>query len=117
MKTPQATLRARGRTQHKAGTMNKQEQEYALLLEAKKRNGLIHDWRFEAVKLRLAAKTFYTADFLVISADGAVELHEVKGFMESDAAVKIKVVAEQYPYFRFVLCRKVRGEWTTEEIG
>lgn len=111
-------ITARGRTQHTPGAMNKQEQEYALMLEARKRAGEIHDWRFEALKLRLAKNVFYTSDFLVIAADGGVECHEVKGHMEDDAAVKIKTVATQYPYFRFLLLRKERGgKWTETEIG
>lgn len=111
------SFRARGRTRHIPGAMNKTEAEYALMLEARKRAGEIHDWKFEAMKFRLAKSTFYTSDFLVIAADGAVECHEVKGHMEDDAAVKIKVVATQYPYFRFLLIRKERGVgWTSTEI-
>ena len=36
-------------------------------------------------------------------------LHEVKGFMEDDAAVKLKVAAETFWWFQFKLVKKDRG--------
>lgn len=98
---------------HKAGEMNKTEAEYANVLELKKRAGEIADYRFECVKFRLADKTFYTPDFAVLKPDGAFELHEVKGFWEDDARVKIKVAASIYP-FKFIAVRKQKGAWETE---
>lgn len=101
----------------KVGQMNKTEAAYAahleLLLHAKE----IMWWRFEALKLRLADKTFYTADFAVMASDGVIELHEVKGHWMDDARVKIKVAAEQYPFrFRAVKAKAKRdgGGWSVE---
>jgi hypothetical protein len=91
------------RPQHTPGRMNKREAVYALELEARKRQGEIQGWKFEAIKLRLAARTFYTPDFMVWLCGGAVEFHEVKGHWEDDARVKWKIVQEMYPMFRFVL--------------
>lgn len=105
---------ARG-TFHKAGEMNKTEAAYAARLEELKRAGEIADYRFECVKLRLADKTFYTPDFMVLKPDGAFEMHEVKGFWEDDARVKIKVAAELFP-FKFVAARKAKGAWAFEEF-
>jgi hypothetical protein len=52
--------------------------------------------------LRLADKTFYSPDFAVLTkADGTLEMHEVKGFWQDDARVKIKVAASIYP-FKFI---------------
>lgn len=63
--------------------------------------------------------TFYTPDFAVMRADGALEVHEVKGFWTDDARVKIKVAADQYP-MRFiavkVLPKKQGGGWVVEEF-
>lgn len=103
------------RTFHKAGEMNKTEAAYAARLEAMKAAGEISDYRFECVKLRLADKTFYTPDFMVLRPDGGFEMHEVKGFWEDDARVKIKVAAESFP-FKFVAVRKVKGAWVFEEF-
>ena len=104
---------------HKPGVMNKTEAAYAELLQGLKLNGKIQDYKFECVKLKLADKTHYTPDFMVISADGEVEFHEVKGFWRDDARVKIKVAAEIYP-FRFIAVqkrsRKDGGGWRVEKI-
>ncbi|VWD20596.1 DUF1064 domain-containing protein [Burkholderia contaminans] len=101
----------------KAGTMNKTEQQYGTFLEALRVTGVIAWYRFEGVKLRLADNTFYTPDFAVMRADGAMEMHEVKGMWQDDARVKIKVAAEMYP-FRFIAVRpkakKEGGGWQQE---
>jgi intracellular sulfur oxidation DsrE/DsrF family protein len=67
------------------------------------------------MKFRLADRTFYTPDFNVMLSNFEMEMHEVKGFMEDDAAVKIKVVAEIYP-FRFFLAHRVRKQWDIKEV-
>ncbi len=115
--------RHKHRPRHISGQMNKTEHRYALVLEAKKRSGEILEWAFEAFKLRLADNTFFTPDFVVYSTDGAVELHEVKAatkkgriLIEDDAAVKIKVAAEQHP-FRFLLVYEQAGVWMQREYG
>lgn len=95
----------------KAGTMNKTEAAYERDLKDAVTLGDVLWYRFEGVKLRLADNTFYTPDFAVMLANGQLECHEVKGFMMEDANVKIKVAAAMYP-FRFILVRRVKGEWT-----
>jgi hypothetical protein len=108
-----AALLALGRL--KTGVMNKTEAAYAQRLQLMQNHGTILWWRFEAMKLRLADNTFYTADFVVLAQDSVVELHEVKGFMRDDAAVKIKVAAAIYP-FRFFIVRKGTSGWTETAI-
>lgn len=81
-----------------AGTMNKTEAAYAAFLDTLILCKDVLWWKFEAVNLRLADKTFYRPDFLVLRSDGALECHEVKGgFWTDDARVKIKVAASIYP--------------------
>ena len=103
-----------------AGALNKTEQAYSNFLENRKIAGDVLWFKFEGVKLRLADNTFYTPDFAVLGADEVMEMHEVKGFMQDDAAVKIKVAASIYP-FRFFLCKvrpkKDGGGWTLRECG
>lgn len=79
------------------GTMNKTEKAYAAFLDTLIACQDVLWWKFEGVKLRLAGNTFYSPDFLVLRADGALECHEVKGFWQDDARVKIKVAADLYP--------------------
>jgi hypothetical protein len=100
------------------GQMNKTEAAYdAHLWTLRGAEVLWH--KFEAVKLRLADATFYTCDFAVLPQSGVLEMHEVKGFWQDDARVKIKVAASIYP-FRFVAvtarAKKHGGGWAVEEF-
>lgn len=110
-----AGLKALGRL--KTGAMNKTEQSYSLYLENLKSAGEIAWYKFEGVKLRLADNTFYTPDFAVMGMNGSIEMHEVKGFWQDDARVKIKVAADLYP-FRFIAAtvkaKKLGGGWQFE---
>lgn len=103
-----AGMKALGRLP--VGTMNKTEARYAKLLDDRLHAGEILWYKFEGVKLRLADNTFYSPDFFVMLADGTLEVHEVKGFMTDDAAVKVKVAAAMYP-FQFIVVRWKAKEW------
>ena len=101
--------------------MNKTERRYSQYLEWCKSMGQIRQWYFEPMKLRLAAKTWYTPDFGVVTNELKCEMHEVKGTdkrgkprFEDDARVKLKVAAELYPQFRFVVTWKVDECWMQE---
>lgn len=88
------------------------EARYALeILEAQVAQGKIEKWFFESVRLRLAPKTFYTPDFMVIDRDGTVTFKEVKGFLREDAAVKFKWARESFPYFKFEMWGRKAGVW------
>ena len=109
-----------GRGHRKPGEMNKLETKYSAFLDGLKRQGEILWFQFESVKLRLADRTFYTPDFFVMTADGTLEVHEVKGtskgkpWVEDDAAVKIKVAADQFP-LKFKMIWLVKTEWQLRE--
>lgn len=104
--------RARG-VRRSPGEMNRLEAEYASYLDLQMKTGLISWWGFEPIKLRLAKNTFYTPDFLVMKTDLSLEVHEVKGFWEDDARVKIKVASAQFP-FQFIAITKEKKEWKFE---
>lgn len=109
-------FRGKGRTRgHKKG-MNRLEKEYQSLLEARRIEGEIEWVGFECIKFRLADKTYLTPDFMVMRANGEIEVHEVKGFMEEDANVKLKVCAENFP-FKFFLAKKLKGQWDVREVS
>lgn len=111
--------------------MNKTEQAYAHYLEDLRRmteqmvsqGRAVPDpfviWKFEAMKLRLAKNTFYTPDFLLVYKEH-FEIHEVKGFWREDARVKIKVAAQEYPWFKFRAVTKGKAEdgylWNYEDF-
>ncbi len=77
-------------------------------------SGEIQQWEFEALKLRLADRTFYTPDFFVIDKDDMLIIYETKGYWEDDARVKWKVSIEKFP-FKFVAVQRIKGEWIFEE--
>jgi len=97
------------------GLMNKLEKKYSEILDIWKMAGTITSYRYEAMKFRLAGKTFYTPDFIVTFPD-RIECHEVKGHWEDDARVKIKVAAELFPEFAFVAVQYKKKEWVSEEF-
>lgn len=110
-------VRALGRLP--AGHMNRTEAAYAAFLDTLILCKDVLWWKFEAAKLRLADNTFYSPDFLVLRADGAIECHEVKGHWEDDARVKIKVAASIYP-MQFIavqaLPKSKGGGWKVERF-
>lgn len=99
----------------KAGQMNKTEKLYNDRLELLKQAGEVLWFAYEPANLRLAPKCYYRVDFLVMTKDGALEAHEVKGFWEDDALVKIKVASEKFP-FRFVAMQYIKKEWVKREF-
>lgn len=90
------SLKALGRLP--VGKMNRTEAAYAAFLDTLKACGDVVWWEFEGYKLRLADNTFYSPDFAVLRASGVLEMHEVKGFWQDDARVKIKVAAAKFPH-------------------
>lgn len=86
--------------------MNKLESAYAQVLEFRKRAGEVLWYAYESMNLRLADKTFWKPDFLVLMADGSLEIHECKGHFEDHARVRVKVAAELYP-FKILVIRAV----------
>ncbi len=104
------------RTMSRTDGMNKLEARYAReVLDIRQMAGEIVSWKYEAIKLRLAKRTYYTPDFLVFSRNG-FEIHETKGHWKDDSRVKIKVAAEMFPEFKFVAVQLHKGIWIYETI-
>jgi hypothetical protein len=95
--------------------MNTLESKYAQLLDHRLHAGEIVKYSFESLKLKLAKRTFYTPDFEVVTPE-CIEIHEVKGFWEDDARVKIKVAAKLFPEFKFVAVQFKKKKWLYEII-
>lgn len=114
--TPYSGKRVAGRARPRPvpGSMNKTEQAYADHLRLRMLAGEILSYEFEPLKLKLADKTYYTPDFMVVGNDGLIELHEVKGFWEDDARVKIKVAAKLHWMFTFVGVMRHGANWSLE---
>lgn len=102
-----------------AGQMNKTEAAYSAHLALLSHAGKILWHKFEVVKLRLADNTFYTPDFAVLQSNGMLAMHEVKGFWQDDARVKIKVAASLYPFIFVAVTQRTKkrgGGWEMEEF-
>lgn len=94
--------------------MNETEKKYAQMLELKKRGGVIHDWKFEPIKLRLAEGLYYIPDFLVIYHDAQFifEFHEVKGaFIRRSGLNKFQMAREAFPWFTFRMMQYENWQW------
>ncbi len=105
---------------HKPGVMNQTESAYAEGLQARKLAGEIIDWQFEAMTFKLADGCRYTPDFAIWLADGSMEMVDTKGGgpMDEKSRVKVKVAAEKFPQFVFVIeqrqAKKHGGGWKRE---
>ena len=103
----------------KIGEMNRTEKAYEERLKKLQDDGLIVWFKFEAIKFKLADRTYYTPDFLVMNAKGELEVHEVKGspaiFLD-DAKVKVKVCAEMFPMAFFVAYPKKGSRMTQWDL-
>jgi hypothetical protein len=113
-----AKLQALGRL--KPGEMNKTEKRYAEHLEAEKQAGEILWYAFEAIKLKLADRTYLTVDFFVLRKDGSLEAHDCKGakaIVTDDARVKMKVAASMFPWPFFFAYPVKGGGWQVECTG
>lgn len=108
---------AKGRKAQR-GVMNRTEARFAERLQARKLGGDLQAYEFESVQFRIAhagsskgaMPAWYTPDFMVIENDCTVTFIEVKGAGKDDNAsiVRLKSVAERYPYFRFLLVKERR---------
>ena len=80
---------------------SKWEYRYALYLDLMKRNNHIIDWEYEPKTFYFEGikrgTTNYKPDFKVIFPSGNEEWFEVKGFMDSKSATKIKRMAKYFP--------------------
>lgn len=97
---------------------SKLERAWANYLQGLLMLGTITGYFYEPLNLRLPGKkNFYKPDFLVTSPDG-LTFHEVKGRNKSDdrSLVKIKTAAGITPWAKFVLVKRIGGQWEERVI-
>jgi hypothetical protein len=97
--------------------MNKLERKFKdhVLTPAMERGAIEGFWR-EPIKLRLAGRTTYAPDFLVIEGTARFTFVETKGFMREDANVKLKVAAAMYPVFGWLLVTRDKWGWHVRPV-
>ena len=107
----------------------------AVELQRLKLTGLIADWKFQPLTLKLADGVRYTPDFVVEETDGTLTLEEVKGrcrpkradgsylksrphYHDDGARVKPRVAPEIVPWFRVRVVWQLHategGDWGSE---
>jgi len=101
--------------------MNSTEAAYAMHLRLLHGAGEILWWRWAPGSLRLTDRTdgksiHYRPDFLVVSKDRTLEIHEVKGHWTDDAKVKLSIAADQFP-FKFIAVYKDGRGWRYEDFS
>lgn len=77
------------------------ERKYACYLEFMKSKHMIRSWQHEAkefwfLKIKRGVRS-YKPDFKVVTREGTVEYHEVKGWMDPKSNTKLKRMAKYYP--------------------
>lgn len=98
--------------------MNGTETRYAQYLELRRINEEVAWWGYCVWRFRLADGAWYTPDFMVMLADGTLEIHETKGgFIREAAAVRLKVTSEAYWLFPVKLIREIKGGWQVRDVA
>ena len=96
--------------------MNKTEARYAReVLDPLLSQYAILGWEWESIKFRMADRTWYTPDFLVIFPTH-MQIVEIKGFMRDDAVIKYKCCREMFPWFEWKMLRLIKGNWDEVKI-
>lgn len=116
---PEKVVKAKGKTEPRPRKQNKLEARYDAHLEALKQKGEVAWYAFEAWKLRLTDTSTWTPDFVVMMADGGIELHDCKAYwkkqgkpgIEPDALEKMKIAAETYWMLTVKAVWEVDGRW------
>ncbi len=100
---------------------NKLELAFSEVLEQAKQWRFIAGWRYEAITLRLAGRCRFTPDFLTEPRwqGDKFTFIETKGpYAREDSLIKLKVAAETYPCFRWMLVRREGCHgWDVREVG
>lgn len=83
------------------------EANWARYLNWLKSLGEIASWKFEPDTFEFKGikrgSRFYTPDFRVVNRDGSIEYHEVKGYMDTRSATKLKRMSKYHPKIKVVL--------------
>ena len=96
---------------------SKLEAAYAGHLELQKKAGLIEDWRYEPLTLKLSQGKYHRPDFLIWHRDKSIEMAQVKGYHKNLRAslTALKWAAQRNPWFLFTITR-YPGHWETRKV-
>jgi hypothetical protein len=123
------TARATTKEPRGENRMNRSERRYHAHLQAELAAGRITWFAREPIVLRLAENLRYLPDFLVVTADGYLECHEVKGaggqnfnarawkHPHPDGIVKLKMADELFPFKFWLVWPEKGGGWGRRPMG
>lgn len=90
---------------------SKLELKYANHLQLQLLAGEISRWAYEPIGFKIANRTHYYPDFMVVKPDG-VEFHEVKGYdRQGKGKLKWKIAADMYPEFTWRFITWEQKQW------
>ena len=94
------------------------EEAFAYTCVAEKQAGLIRDWGYEVMTLKLAKGKYHRPDFTKWHMDGSIEQAAVKGYHKNmrDSLTLIKWACKEHPWFRFTINRRDCGAWSKEAV-
>ena len=97
---------------------NKLEHSFATVLVLERRAGLIKNWAYESLTLKLAVGKYHRPDFVIWHNEGSIEIAQTKVYHRNMRAsiTGLKWAAQLNPWFRFTVKRYKNG-WTSEEIA
>lgn len=83
------------------------EVQYAHILEKRKSLGIIKSWEHEPdtfwfEKIKTGTRC-YIPDFKIVWADGSIEYHEIKGWMDDRSKTKIKRMRIYHPHIKLIV--------------
>jgi len=97
------------------------EANWARYLGWLKSIGEIKAWDYESDRFEFAKITrgsrLYTPDFKVVNSDGSVEFHEIKGYMDSVSATKIKRMAKYFPRVKLLVITQVEYAAVAKKVA
>lgn len=108
--------------------MNSYEEKfYNEILKPKLDNKEYTQVKFERVRIILVQpdsetkkrESTYTPDFYCIGSDGSTTVYEIKGLQDEADRLKIKLAAEMFPEWTWIMCHivsKAKGTWRYEEF-
>lgn len=95
--------------------LNKLEKSYLWYLRSLR----VPQLRIQAITLKLADDTRYTADFTYVDENGRMVFADTKGaHVWEDAIIKMRVAARQFTEFRFTIVTQVKrtGHFEVKEV-
>lgn len=117
--SPMPAKPPKNRIRQNSAGLNRTEQAFKEYLENMWRGTHIKVLA-QCITLKIGNGVRYTPDFCFHARDDHTEqdldAYEVKGFAREDAIVKLKVAASIYPWIKFHLVTRKKGEWQIQEV-